>query len=106
MTATSAKVEELIAEWRECAHASGYANRIYMDTADALASLNAEVEGLRAILEAIKRHGELGNVQVGSLWGSSGEKPPSKDVWQFPRHMLAEIDEALAIRAALSARES
>lgn len=47
-------------------------------------------------LTNIKRFGELACVQLPTIGGSGGKKPPSKEVWQFPRHMLVEIDAALA----------
>jgi len=56
-------------------------------------------KALREVLEAIKRFGELANVSTeqGHV-APSGKKPGSKDVWQFPRHMLVEIDAALESR--------
>lgn len=71
--------------------------------ADAIArELRAAAEVQKALLEmllAIKRHGELGCVQVHSEFPAGptgGKKPASKDVWQFPRHMLVELDAAIA----------
>lgn len=55
-------------------------------------------EALVDILERIKRHGELANVGTGGFLGNKpAGNPMSKDVWQFPRHMLTDIDEALAL---------
>ncbi len=55
------------------------------------------------MLEAIKRHGELGNVSTGGWHGSKpAGNPMSKDVWQFPRHMLTEIDVVIAATPAAS----
>lgn len=52
---------------------------------------------LLAALKAIKQYGELANLSV-DTWPntSSGKKPASKDVWAFPRHMLVEVDAAIA----------
>lgn len=47
-------------------------------------------EDLRDALRAIMLHGELACVSVdhGHLF-SGGKKPATKEVWQFPRHLLA-----------------
>lgn len=52
-------------------------------------------DDLLTALKAIKQFGELSNVSVGDGY-TGGKKPASKDVWQFPRHMLVEIDAAIA----------
>lgn len=64
-----------------------------------VATLKARIAELEAGLEAILRHGELANVPTGSPFASyGGKKPPSKDVFAFPRHMLTGIEEVLARR--------
>lgn len=64
-----------------------------------LATLKARIVELEAGLEAILRHGELANVPTGSPFASyGGKKPPSKDVFVFPRHMLTGIEAVLARR--------
>lgn len=64
---------------------------------------SAEIERLRAVnaellaaLESIKRFGSLGCVDVSGHFYTGGKKPATMDVWQFPRHMLVEIDAAIA----------
>lgn len=61
------------------------------------AHLIAAAPELYEALASIIRCGELANVSAEPLFGySGGKKPASKDVWQFPRHMLTKIDAALA----------
>lgn len=61
------------------------------------ANLIAAAPDLLGALLLIKRFGELGCVSAGDIWGGTGGKKPStKEVWQFPRHLLTEIDAALA----------
>lgn len=63
----------------------------------------AERDALVQALNGIKRFGELANVSAeGGHFYTGGKKPASKDVWQFPRHMLTEIDAALALAGAAS----
>jgi hypothetical protein len=48
------------------------------------------------VLDSIRRFGEMANVSAQpphSFVG--GKKPASKDVWQFPRHLLEDIDTAI-----------
>lgn len=55
------------------------------------------------VLKNIKRFGELAcvNVDLGFLMG--GKKPHTKDVFQFPRYMLQEIDEIIGRATKFSA---
>ncbi len=53
-------------------------------------------DALVSMLKRIMKYGELGCVDVGGYHPSGGKKPASKDVWQFPRHMLTDIEAALA----------
>lgn len=59
--------------------------------------LREENETFRRIMKSIKTYGELACVDVdrGSL-RPSGKKPATKEVWQFPRHMLDEVDAAIS----------
>lgn len=49
-------------------------------------------------LRGIMAHGELACVDAhpGAFFGNGGKKPATKDVFQFPRHMLTEIEEAIS----------
>jgi len=47
-------------------------------------------------LKSIMRHGDLVNIQIDPGFGSSGKKPASKDMFAFPRHMLTDIEAAIA----------
>lgn len=59
--------------------------------------VEAAAPDLLDALKAIKLYGELVNISAGHGWGSSGgKKPASKDMFAFPRHMLVEVDEAIA----------
>lgn len=61
------------------------------------ARLIAASPDLLAALQAIVRHGELANIDAGDPFSNyGGKKHPSKDVFAFPRHMLNEIDAAIA----------
>lgn len=51
---------------------------------------------LLEMLHAIKRFGELANIGLGESYPPGGKKPGSKDVWAFPRHMLVDLDAAIA----------
>jgi hypothetical protein len=53
------------------------------------------------LLVMIRAQGELACVPVDE-WphGTGGKKPASKDVFQFPRHLLTELDAVLARRNA------
>jgi predicted RNase H-like nuclease (RuvC/YqgF family) len=64
-----------------------------------MSELEGQVEVLRKALDAVKRFGELACVDAGSPRYTGGKKPMSKDVWQFPRHLLTDIDCALAATA-------
>lgn len=64
--------------------------------ATANARLIAAAPELLEALLAIKRFGELANVSVDAGGFTGGKKPASKDVWQFPRHMLVDLDAAIA----------
>lgn len=79
-------------------HQTPRAAGLYAETErEANARLIAAAPELLEALLAIKRFGELANVSAGRDWGgSSGKKPASKDVFQFPRHLLVELDAALA----------
>jgi hypothetical protein len=59
-----------------------------------LALLFRRVEEMRRVLLQIKKQGELACVSVDDGY-TGGKKPASKDVWQFPRHLLTDIDAAL-----------
>jgi hypothetical protein len=49
------------------------------------------------MLKAILRFGELANIDAGSPYQNyGGKKPPSKDVFCFPRHMLTDIEAVIA----------
>jgi len=61
----------------------------------ALADRERRIERLTEALNAIKQFGELACVDASSGW-TGGKKPATKDVWQFPRHLLTEIDQALS----------
>lgn len=56
------------------------------------------VEAARDVLVGIKANGELASVSAeGPFSGyTGGKKPQSKEVFQFPRWMLTDIDEAIA----------
>ena len=63
----------------------------------ATAPLVAERERLRDVLKNIQDYGELANVSADSGFRyHGGKKSPSKDVWQFPRHLLVDLEAALA----------
>lgn len=47
-------------------------------------------------LQSILRFGEAACVDAGSFYPPGGKKPASKEVWQFPRHLLTDIEAALA----------
>lgn len=54
-------------------------------------------QALYEVLRAVKKFGELACVSADPPhFYTGGKKPASKDVWQFPRHILAEIDAALS----------
>lgn len=67
------------------------------DEAAANMKLIAAAPELLDMLKAIKQHGELACVDahLGSYF-TGGKKPATKDVFQFPRHMLTELDAAIA----------
>lgn len=77
--------------------ADGAGVRVVAAVSDLGELINAAADMLDA-LKAIKRFGELACVEVESGFPSrpSGKKPATKDVWQFPRHLLVEIDAAIA----------
>ena len=61
------------------------------------ADITAAAPCMFEALTLIKRFGELAGVSAESGFSSpSGKKPASKDVFQFPRHLLTEIDAALS----------
>lgn len=63
------------------------------------ARLIAAAPDLLRALQLIKRFGELACVSADAgqfPQPTGGKKPATKDVWQFPRHLLTEIDIALA----------
>lgn len=73
-------------------------DRVWRPATDAVAEIYRLRDVNANLLEAlrnIKRFGELGCVDVGARF-TGGKKPATKDVWQFPRHMLVEIEEAIA----------
>lgn len=57
------------------------------------ATMAAAAPELLDVLLAVIRYGELGNADAG---GKPSGNPMSKDVWQFPRHMLTELKSAIA----------
>lgn len=64
------------------------------------AANEAKIEALVSLLRRILKHGELGNIGTGGWAGNKpAGNPMSKDVWQFPRHMLTDIEEALQTAA-------
>lgn len=53
------------------------------------------------LLVAIRAQGELACVDADPFGRSyGGKKPPSKDVFQFPRYLLDDLDAVLARRNA------
>lgn len=58
-------------------------------------AVNAHEE-LVAVLNAVIQFGSLGCVERGSFYPPGGKKPATQDVWQFPRHLLTDIEAALA----------
>lgn len=49
------------------------------------------------VLRQIKLQGELACVDAdGPFYRSGGKKPATKEVWQFPRHLMSAVDDALA----------
>ncbi len=49
------------------------------------------------VLKAILSHGELRNVEANpEARFLGGKKPATKDVWTFPRHMLTDLEAAIA----------
>lgn len=63
---------------------------------EANARLIAAAPDLLRALQLIVRFGHLGCVHVdGHATPTGGKKPATKDVWQFPRHLLTEIEIAL-----------
>lgn len=70
-------------------------NAPWNDQLAVLEGAAAENTRLRGLLRLIKLHGELACVDAQRLGYSGGKKPATKEVFQFPRHMLADIDAAL-----------
>ena len=91
-------VTEALARWVPDDH-PGRRGQIGQDVKDLCAEitrLNEENERLRAALNSIKNQGELASVNVERPFGyTGGKKPATKEVWQFPRHLMADIDAAL-----------
>lgn len=55
------------------------------------------IEEIVDLLQKIKRFGELACVDAEPRnFYSGGKKPATKDVWQFPRHMMTNLDTLLS----------
>lgn len=63
---------------------------------EANARLIAAAPEMLEALKSILRHGEMANIDKGGPYWGSGKKPPTMDAWALPRHMLTEIEAALA----------
>lgn len=64
---------------------------------EANARLMAAAPELLDMLNSIKRHGELACVDAHTgRYFTGGKKPATKDVFQFPRHLLTGVDAAIA----------
>lgn len=56
-----------------------------------------ENDALLKALKAILSHGELRNIEANpEAHFLGGKKPATKDVWTFPRHMLTDLEAAIA----------